>query len=191
MIQSDIDRFTFLLWIAVIILWMVRAFGNKATLRVLPNQMKIRYAVIIIVILLFCIPVFHGYFHKLHFLPQSIPVSLFGLLLTTLGIGLAIWARFFLGANWSAEPTVKRDHTLIVEGPYRFVRHPIYAGFLAALLGTAFVQTETRTLIIFVFVFVIFSIKARTEEKLMIETFGDQYLQYMQSVKGLIPFLWW
>lgn len=189
--QTDINNITLLLWIAVIILWVVRSFGNKATLRKLPKQMKIQYVASIAAVVIVYIAAVHNNILNKHFLPQSVPVSLFGFILTALGLGLAVWARFFLGSNWSANPTVKMDHNLIIEGPYRFVRHPIYAGFLLAILGTAFEQTQTRSLLLFIFLFISFVVKARIEEKLMIETFGSQYKEYMRNVKGIVPYLWW
>jgi protein-S-isoprenylcysteine O-methyltransferase Ste14 len=42
-----------------------------------------------------------------------------------------------LGQNWSATITLKENHELICVGPYTFVRHPIYAGTLLAMAGTA------------------------------------------------------
>lgn len=53
------------------------------------------------------------------------------------GLLLALWSRFVLGRNWSAAVTVKQGHSLVRNGPYAIVRHPIYSGFLLALLGTA------------------------------------------------------
>ena len=53
------------------------------------------------------------------------------------GIAFAVWARHYLGRNWSGTVTVKQDHELIRSGPYRLVRHPIYTGLLLAILGTA------------------------------------------------------
>jgi Phospholipid methyltransferase len=55
------------------------------------------------------------------------------------GIALAIWARVQLGQNWGMPMTQKAEPELVTSGPYRFVRHPIYSGLLAALLGTALV----------------------------------------------------
>src|SRR6202035_555424 len=59
-----------------------------------------------------------------------------GAALTLAGLLFAIWARLYLGKNWSGLVQVKHDHELIRSGPYRFVRHPIYSGILLALVGT-------------------------------------------------------
>src|SRR5579872_5319815 len=53
-----------------------------------------------------------------------------------LGLLVALWARWTLGGNWSSAVTFKQGHELIRNGPYRFVRHPIYTGLLIMALGT-------------------------------------------------------
>ncbi len=53
------------------------------------------------------------------------------------GMAFAIWARAYLGGNWSSNVTVKVGHQLIRTGPYRWVRHPIYSGLIVAMIGTA------------------------------------------------------
>ena len=59
-----------------------------------------------------------------------------GLLLTAAGIGFAIWARLHLGRYWSGIITLKEGHKVITTGPYRWVRHPIYTGWLAGMFGS-------------------------------------------------------
>jgi protein-S-isoprenylcysteine O-methyltransferase Ste14 len=49
-----------------------------------------------------------------------------------LGISFTWWARIHLGRFWSNAITRKEDHSIVDSGPYRLVRHPIYAGLLAA-----------------------------------------------------------
>ena len=66
------------------------------------------------------------------------PIALIADLVCFGAAGFAIWARLTLGRNWSgALASVGENHELIVRGPYRYVRHPIYAGFLIAMLATA------------------------------------------------------
>lgn len=81
----------------------------------------------------------------------SIPSHLRGLLAATAlvatGLGFSALARLWLGHNWSAQVTVKQDHELIRSGPYALVRHPIYAGALLALLGTAISVDKWRALL--------------------------------------------
>ena len=60
-----------------------------------------------------------------------------GAALTLLGMLFMVWARIYLGRNWSGVAAIKADHELVTGGPYRWVRHPIYSGLALALVGTA------------------------------------------------------
>ncbi|HTU51330.1 MAG TPA: isoprenylcysteine carboxylmethyltransferase family protein, partial [Acidobacteriaceae bacterium] len=100
---------------------------------------------------------------------------------------LAIWARLALGGNWSSDVTVKMGHTLMTSGPYAYVRHPIYSGLLLTVLGTAIVFGEARCFLAFVLMLTGFWIKFHAEENFMEEEFGQQYSNYKQRVKALIP----
>src|SRR5208283_4084941 len=83
----------------------------------------------------------------LRFVPESTFVRDFGIFLTFVGVGVAIWVRYSLGQYWSGRVTLKEDHQLIRGGPYAYVRHPIYSGLLLAMAGTALVVGEWRALV--------------------------------------------
>ena len=112
-----------------------------------------------------------------------------GLALTAIGVGFAIAARLWIGRNWSGRVTIKEQHQLIQNGPYALVRHPIYSGFLLALLGTALVHGEVRGLAGFALAAVGWVLKLRTEEAFLSQQFGDAYVDYKQRVKALVPFV--
>jgi protein-S-isoprenylcysteine O-methyltransferase Ste14 len=95
-----------------------------------------------------------------------------------------------LGRNWSGRVTLKEDHELIVRGPYRIVRHPIYAGLLIMYLSTTMLLGRMGALIFGVpLVFASFWIKLRDEEKVMLTHFPEQYAAYQQRTARIIPFL--
>jgi len=115
--------------------------------------------------------------------------AMIGLVGVGLGIMFAIWARFTLADNWSAAAEIKQRHELVVRGPYRFVRHPIYAGLLLALFATALQQGTYRG---FLAAFLCLSglrIKISDEEHLMMHQFGEQYRHYQSKVGALLPFV--
>ncbi len=124
------------------------------------------------------------------FVPGTLEWQYAGAAITVVGIAIAIWSRFYLGGNWSANVTVKQDHTLIRSGPYSVVRHPIYSGFLLAVLGTAVYVGVLRGIFAFALILLGWKIKMWREEKFMQEEFGQQYIDYRHAVKGLIPFIW-
>ena len=123
------------------------------------------------------------------FLPESNAVSYAGLAVTIAGAALAVWARLFLGGNWSSAVTIKEDHQLVRRGPYAVVRHPIYSGLLLAAAGTAIALGEWRGLVALILAFVGWRLKSRVEERFMIEQFGAEYEAYERQVKALIPFV--
>ena len=113
-----------------------------------------------------------------------IGVILVGLLLTWL-------ARIHLGRLWSSAITRKEQHRLVDTGPYAFVRHPIYAGIITALLTTAVIEATLVALAGAALIASGLWLKARAEERfLMVELGPDHYVAYCRRVPMLIPFLW-
>jgi len=111
-----------------------------------------------------------------------------GLLLVVLGLGFSIWARAHLGRNWSGTVTVKQGHELIRSGPYAYVRHPIYAGLIVALAGSATACGEPGAVLGLALIVYSFVRKLRLEERFMREQFPDAYARYSSEVPALIPF---
>ena len=122
------------------------------------------------------------------FAPSSLWLVRLGAALTFAGVAFAIWARVLIAGNWSSDVTLKRDHELIVNGPYSLVRHPIYTGILLGLLGTALAVGEWRGLLAVVLAGAAFWRKLRIEEAVMRRQFGDAYARYAARVPALIPF---
>jgi protein-S-isoprenylcysteine O-methyltransferase Ste14 len=85
--------------------------------------------------------------------------------------------------------SVKGGHTLICQGPYTVVRHPIYSGLLLSLLGVALIVGEVRGLLGVGVVFLALWIKSSMEERFMLEEFGAEYRSYQHRVKALVPYL--
>lgn len=111
-----------------------------------------------------------------------------GVILLASGLGLAVWARIYLGQNWGMPMTQKDDPELVTSGPYHFVRHPIYSGILLALLGTS-LATEIYWLIAVGVMGAYFIYSASVEEKLMTASFPATYPNYRAKTKMLIPFV--
>lgn len=101
---------------------------------------------------------------------------------------MAIWARAYLGKNWSDQPSTKVGHELVTSGPYHLVRHPIYTGVLLALVGTA-LATGLAGLAAFVCAGLIFIYGITVEEQILAQTFPEEYAGYRKRTKALIPFV--
>ena len=123
------------------------------------------------------------------FAPPALWLAVLGATLTFAGLAFAIWARFVIAGNWSSYVELKRDHELIIAGPYRWVRHPIYTGLLLAFIGSALAVGEWRGLLAVAIVAASFWRKLKLEEAVMRRQFGETYARYAARVPALIPFL--
>ncbi len=139
-------------------------------------------------LLLFSNPFSVGWL-KFRLWPQDAYISFTGLLLTAGGLLICVWARVELGRYWSGAIHIKEDHRLIQTGPYAFLRHPIYAGFLLAILGSAMTLGEARGLLIIAATVMAYVRKIPQEERSLELRFGRQYEHYRRSTKALLPFL--
>ena len=179
------------LWLALGIFWLALALTAKRAART--QSPGSRLLQITPEIVAFCL-LFGRWpwpdWLQRRFVPESsIAVAWVGLALTVAGIGFALWARLFLGRNWSGRVTIKEQHELIQSGPYAIVRHPIYSGFLLAILGTALVQGHLRSLLALPLATLGWGLKLRLEESFMAQQFGAAYLDYKRRVKALVPFV--
>ena len=187
--SSDLAPFA-VVWLAWLLYWFLAARNVKATRRREPFASFILNRGLLAVggLLL----AFHRqplHWLSARFLPLSMTVYWIGFVMLAAGLAIAVLARRRLGRNWSGTVTVKQDHELVRNGPYRFVRHPIYSGLLLAILGTAVAIGEWRGLIAFVLMTAGLAVKMQTEERFMRETFGEEYERYRAAVAALIPFV--
>jgi protein-S-isoprenylcysteine O-methyltransferase Ste14 len=110
-----------------------------------------------------------------------------------LGIGLWLFYRSHadLGPNWSVTLEVKEDHRLITRGVYQRIRHPMYLALALYAIGQALVIPNwvagPANLIAFA---ILFALRFRAEEKMMVEGFGAEYAAYSARTKRLIPGIW-
>jgi protein-S-isoprenylcysteine O-methyltransferase Ste14 len=128
-------------------------------------------------------PLFHWSF--LH-LPLWARIS--GIVLGIISNGLLIWTVYSLGENLSASLSIREGHSLVVTGPYRFVRHPLYS--CGILLFTALMLVSDSWIIgaagigfqLYIMIF-----RIDTEEAMMIKAFGDEYRRYMARTGRFMP----
>jgi protein-S-isoprenylcysteine O-methyltransferase Ste14 len=176
------------LWLTFFLLWMSAAFFTKRTAERISWQRGLRYG----------IPVVIGYYLmfslktrvpwlQYRLLPSSEALDLVAIVITIAGMLFAVWARIYLGRNWSSAPMLREGHELIRSGPYRFVRHPIYSGILLAMVGTFLANGKVRGALAVVFVWIGWTIKSHMEEEFMVRNFGSQYEDYRRTTGALIP----
>jgi protein-S-isoprenylcysteine O-methyltransferase Ste14 len=115
--------------------------------------------------------------------------------LGTLCLALGLWlfhrSHVDLGTNWSITLQVRENHTLVTDGIYRRVRHPMYLALLIYSLGQAlvipnwFVGPANAVAML-----VLFALRVGPEEQMMREEFGKDYESYSSTTKRLLPGIW-
>jgi protein-S-isoprenylcysteine O-methyltransferase Ste14 len=168
-------------WLVFWVYWLAAALGAKKG-RGGRRQIPLRGFSVLAIILLF--RVVRGGSLEV----RSLVLGVIGATVFATGIGLAVWARIYLGRNWGMPTTQKEDPELVTSGPYRFVRHPIYSGILLGVLGTA-LATNLLGLIIVALLGAYFYYSASVEEKNLTATFPVAYPAYRSTTKMLIPFV--
>ncbi|HTZ65919.1 MAG TPA: isoprenylcysteine carboxylmethyltransferase family protein [Roseiarcus sp.] len=132
-----------LLWLVFIAFWIAMARGGKAVAERESVYSRLsHYLPLLIAIYLLAAPHVPVAVLDERLAPLTLWLVRLGAALTLAGIAFAVWARLRIAGNWSSDVTLKRDHELIVTGPYAWVRHPIYTGILLALAGTGLAVGE-------------------------------------------------
>jgi protein-S-isoprenylcysteine O-methyltransferase Ste14 len=112
------------------------------------------------------------------------------MVLAPLGVVLTLWAIRHLGKQWRVQAGLYADHELVRTGPYRIVRHPIYASMLAMFLAAALLLSDWRIWPIgLVLMIVGTEMRVRTEDALLASRFGETFAAYKAQVPAYLPFL--
>ena len=121
---------------------------------------------------------------------REIVLDLLAPVLSIAATVLGLTAVRTLGEQWSLAARLIEDHQLVVRGPYRLVRHPIYSGMLGKLLAANFAFGHWLGLAVAGPIFLIGTIiRIRSEEKLLRSRFGPAYEAYAREVPALIPWV--
>jgi protein-S-isoprenylcysteine O-methyltransferase Ste14 len=170
----------YIVWGAFWVYWLASAVGAKE--RAGSRRLGRRLPIFVLAVVL-------ARFVPEHSLAiHSVALQVIGVVLFAAGLGLAVWARVYLGRNWGMPMTEKAEPELVTAGPYRFVRHPIYSGILLGFAGTA-LATQAYWWIVFAVCILYFAYSARVEEGIMTSAFPTTYPSYRARTKMLIPFV--
>jgi len=177
-------------WLTFAVVWLLAAFTSKPSVYRESLWQRLRYSLILAA---GCVLLFKGfrfgYPLALRLIPWSATTAWTGAALCVAGLMFCFWARATLGRNWSGTITIKEAHELIIRGPYRLVRHPIYTGLLTMFVGTAMVTGNLAGVIGVLLAFVSLWVKLKSEESIMLRQFPDEYAAYRRRVKRIIPFI--
>jgi protein-S-isoprenylcysteine O-methyltransferase Ste14 len=103
------------------------------------------------------------------------------------GAALLIWAVVRLGRFFVHDAAILQIHALITGGPYCHVRHPIYTGYLALLLGSGVATLNVWLLLLWPLSLCGILVQAGSEEQLLGTRFGPDYERYVGQTGQLVP----
>ncbi|HVP36392.1 MAG TPA: isoprenylcysteine carboxylmethyltransferase family protein [Terriglobales bacterium] len=115
-------------------------------------------------------------------------LSILGIVLILLGLVIRWIAIITLGRYFTTNVSILPGHQIVKKGIYKYVRHPSYAGGLVSFLGLGLVFSNWLSIIVIVVpILIAYIYRIRVEEKALIQTFGNEYLEYSKATKRLIP----
>jgi len=110
------------------------------------------------------------------------------------GVGLAliagsllVWMFRTLGRNLTDTVVTRKQHTLVTNGPYRWVRHPLYSSAALAIIGNSLIAANWFIFVAGCLALLMLVIRTRKEEQNLIAKFGDDYRNYMQRTGRFVP----
>jgi protein-S-isoprenylcysteine O-methyltransferase Ste14 len=101
--------------------------------------------------------------------------------------GLVIWTFRSLGHNLTDTVVTRRDATLITNGPYRWVRHPLYLAVAMAVIASTLLTASAFLAIAGTATFFAIVVRTTIEERKLIDRFGHDYVTYMRHTGRFIP----
>jgi protein-S-isoprenylcysteine O-methyltransferase Ste14 len=114
-----------------------------------------------------------------------------GLTLCLAGIMLRTWSKIVLGRFYTFAIGLSENHRVLVEGPYRFVRHPLYLGTFLIVIGFLLLTQSWSTLWFLTLPTVlVYSLRLVKEDAYLIQELGSEYQSYASRTARLVPFIW-
>ncbi len=118
-------------------------------------------------------------------------INWLGLILMLLGLALRVWSMRVLGTYYSRTLRVTDEQIIVTQGPYRIIRHPGYLATMLVWVGYGLALANwLATAAIALLMLGVYSYRIRSEEAMLLSTFGERYQQYRQRTWKLLPFLY-
>lgn len=191
------NAFVIAYWLGILIEVAIRAplrktwkSSAKAAQRVTRME-KILLGLLAVVMVV--IPLIYSLTGWLAFANYTLPMwaGWFGVFLLICSLLVFARAHIDLKSNWSPTLEIFEKHTLVTTGIYKYIRHPMYAGqWLWVIAQILLLQNWLAGPLDLIFFFPFYVLRVRAEERMLIDTFGDQYRDYMRKVGSVIPKFW-
>lgn len=128
----------------------------------------------------------------LSFANYTLPISLhiLGLVLIIPTLWLFYRSHKDLGKNWSVSLEIREGHNIVDTGVYQYIRHPMYSAiWLWGIVQCLLLNNYIAGLSGLVFFGLLYFLRVKNEENMMIKEFGEEYKLYMKRTRRIIPFI--
>lgn len=121
-------------------------------------------------------------------LPLPLWAQWLGLILGITSLPLILWVQVALGSNFSTTLHVRQDHSLVTQGPYRWVRHPMYTVLFIHIVALSLLSSNWYIGGVPLLAFIlIVATRLKNEERAMVEKFGPAYQDYIRRTGRFLP----
>ena len=120
-------------------------------------------------------------------LPRTPVMQWSGLGIILIGFALRIWVRRSLKGAYQGNLQVLPQQSLVTSGPYCWIRHPGYLGFILMAVGLAIGFSSLVGLLGAILLMAGFLFRCQVEERMLIQSFGEQYITYVKSTGQMLP----
>ncbi len=186
--------FKILYWVGMIIEIVVRAPFQKTSKAAAKTDQRgsptEKVLLVLLTVVMLVIPLIYSVTNWLAFANYSLPAWMgwSGVFLLACSVFIFGRAHMDLKSNWSPTLEIHKDHTLVTNGIYRYIRHPMYTSQLLWVVAQILLlQNWLAGPIDLIFFIPFYFLRVQAEEKMMLDTFGDGYRQYTQKTGGVIP----
>lgn len=120
--------------------------------------------------------------------PRALATAFVVLLIMLAVAGLFHWSSVAMGRNWALVARTRGDASLVTNGPFAYVRNPIYVALGLFMIAVAIAYGHSRMLIIALPLYALATwMRVALEEKVLRAAFGDEYDAYAKRVKRFLP----
>jgi protein-S-isoprenylcysteine O-methyltransferase Ste14 len=186
--------FKLVYWLAILIEMAIRAPISKLQRKEEKSEQRVstqeRTLLGLLFLAMFLFPLAYSTTPWLNFANYSLPVwaGWLGVVLICVALWIFWRAHADLGLNWSPSLEIRKEHKLITNGIFGYIRHPMYASQWVWVIAQPLLLQNWIAGFLSIVVWAIFYfLRVPPEEKMMLDTFGDEYREYMKRTGGVIP----
>jgi protein-S-isoprenylcysteine O-methyltransferase Ste14 len=117
------------------------------------------------------------------------PMNIVGVIMFIIGLIISISAQVTINTNYSWTLEIREGHTLVENGLYKYVRHPIYLGTFIRVIAIPIYMSSFSGFLLGLLSIPVLNYRISLEERMLIEEFGEEYKQYRERTWKLFPYL--